>query len=233
MCYGEPSPSFPSPDCQDEISAEVESLVFGKANTSSSIVIIPDIYGTSAFYQGLSTLLAQKGARVYLVNPFAGLGDLKEGTREEAFARRHKVHDKAFVDQVEAFCESQKVDSVIGFCLGGYYIFELARRNVAANLVGFYGFPQGMDNIDPLPKPFDYLDSVSKQQLCLMPGQDMAVGIDNVERLAQMAQGNDALQLHVYQESGHTFLKDLDSDDEQLRNNALDALAKCERAVGL
>ena len=233
MCHGAPSPSFPAPDVRGEVSAEVEALVFGDESAAKSVAVIPDIFGLNQFYRGFATYLASKGAKVYLTNPFAGLGALPEATREAAFARRHKVRDRAFVNALEAFCASHGVDGVVGFCLGGLYVFDLARRGVPQALVGLYGFPQGLPNQDPLPVPFDYLADVGKWQTCLMPGQDQSVGPDNVARLAEVAQQNPALDLHVYAESGHGFLGDLDSEDERLRGHADDALRRCEQALGL
>ncbi len=230
MCHGEPSPSFPAPVVDGEFSHEVDGLTFGSETASIRIAVIPDIYGLNQFYQGFCTHLASKGSRVFLVNPFAGLGGLSEMTREAAFARRMKVRDTAFVDQFEAFCTSHSVGGVVGFCLGGCYVFELARRNVSQDLVGFYGFPQGMQNIDPLPMPFDYLGSIKKPHTCLMPGQDQSVGIENVKRLGEIAATNQSLNLKIYAASGHGFLKDLDSEDAELKSNAEDALATCESA---
>jgi len=234
MCHGDPSPSFPAPAVDGEVTAEgVEALAFGAEAAPKRIAVIPDIYGLNQFYRGLCTHLAAKGSRVLLVNPFAGLGELPEATREAAFARRMKVRDKAFVDRFEAFCNAQQVHGILGFCLGGFYVFELARRNVAQDLVGFYGFPQGMRNEDPLPVPFDYLGSIDKPHTCLMPGQDQSVGVENVARLGELAEANPNLRLKVYPESGHGFLNDLDGDDPKLKSNAAGALATCESALGL
>lgn len=233
MCHGEPSPYFPEPIVDGEFSAEVEGLAFGSETALTRIAVIPDIYGLNQFYRGFCTHLASKGGRVFLVDPFANLGGLREITREAAFARRMKVCDKAFVDRFQAFCTSHKIGGVVGFCLGGYYVFELARRDVSQDLVGFYGFPQGMQNIDPLPTPFDYLASIKKPHTCLMPGQDQSVGVENVKRLGEMATTNPSLKLKIYEASGHGFLKDLDSEDAQLRSNAEDALATCESAFRL
>ncbi len=233
MCHGEPSPSFPDPLVAGDISAEVEALVFGADSAPRRIAVIPDIYGLNQFYRGLCTHLASKGSRVFLVNPFAGLGGLPEATREAAFARRARVRDKDFVDRFEAFCNTQEIDGVLGFCLGGFYVFELARRNVRQNLVGFYGFPQGMQNEDPLPVPFEYLGSIAKPHTCLMPGRDQSVGVENVTRLGEIAATNPSLRLKTYDESGHGFLKDLDGEDPRLRSNAVDALTMCESALGL
>ena len=106
-------------------------------------------------------------------------------------------------------------------------------RGVPQALVGLYGFPQGLPNQDPLPVPFDYLADVGKRQTCLMPGRDQSVGVENIARLEEIAQQNPAIDLHLYAESGHGFLTDLDSEDGQLRGHAQDALRRCEQALGL
>lgn len=233
MCHGEPSESFPTPEVTGEIHAEVAALTFGRESAEKRIAILPDIYGLNQFYRGLSTYLSGKACQVFLVNPFDGLDPLPKVTRDAAFARRSNVADRDFVDRFEAFCGSHRIDGVVGFCLGGLYVFELARREVAQNLVGFYGFPQGMQNIDPLPVPFDYLGTLTKPHACLMPGQDASVGIENIERLAKIAETKESLRLRLYPESGHGFLTDLDSDDAQLKANAVDALTHCECVLGL
>lgn len=233
MCHTQESRFFPSPEPVGQIDGEVEALLFGSDSAQRQLAILPDIYGQSPFYQGLATRLAHKGARVFLLNPFAGHGELPEPTREAAFARRHKVADSQFVDAVESFCGHHGINGIVGFCLGGYYIFELARRQVPQDLVGFYGFPQGMENRDPLPTPFDYLASVDKHHTCLMPADDQVVGADNIARLATLAENNPAIDLRLYPGSGHGFLKDLEGNDTALRGNALDALDRCERALGL
>ena len=233
MCHGKASAFFPTPEVKGEISTEIEALYFGDEGASKRLAILPDIYGANAFYQGLSTYLARKGCRVYLTNPFHEFGELPEVTREAAFERRHKLKDKDFIDRFEAFCNAQTVDGVIGFCLGGYYIFELARRNVNQDLVGFYGFPQGFQNQDPLQVPYEYLATIEKKHVSLMPGQDMSVGVENVNKLKEIADANANLQLTVYEASGHGFLADLDSDNSILRENALESLKQCEAALGV
>ncbi|MEQ8691420.1 MAG: hypothetical protein RIC89_11360, partial [Pseudomonadales bacterium] len=109
MCHGAASAYFPSPELEGMISAELEALVFGTEEASRTIALLPDIYGPNAFYQGLATHLARLGARVYLLNPFADLGELSEVTREAAFARRNRVRDKDTVDRIETFSQSHGV----------------------------------------------------------------------------------------------------------------------------
>ncbi|WP_081493041.1 dienelactone hydrolase family protein [Bradyrhizobium yuanmingense] len=228
MCHGAAVRSFPSPTRDEPFEGLVHGFRFGDPAATNHIAVLPDIYGCNPFYRGLSERFAQRGARVSLVDPFYGLGDLPEVTREAAFARRHKVQDKKFIEQFEQFCVVERVTGVIGFCLGGLYVFELARRDLPVALVGLYGFPQGMPNADPLPVPFDYLAHVARSFTMLMGAQDISVGPDIVARLSAISPSAPAMDLTVYENAGHGFLPLIDSEDPLERDVAVDALRRID-----
>ncbi|TDJ68191.1 MAG: carboxymethylenebutenolidase 2 [Proteobacteria bacterium] len=233
MCHGEKSPAFPDPSPSSLYRDDIQAMVFGSPDAAHKVAILPDIFGCNPFYQGFATHLAARGARVYLIDIFAGLGDLPKATREAAFERRHKLKDRVFVDAFEQFLANEKLAGVIGFCLGGLYVFELARRNVAGALVAFYPFPQGLVNQDALDVPFDYLPSVATPHTVLIGDADASVSPEHIARLRDIAADNPALDLNVFETSGHGFLADLAADDELKRSNAERALARCEAVLGL
>jgi carboxymethylenebutenolidase len=230
MCHGTAIGAFPEPEIPEAFSGRVAGYRFASSGGRKA-AILPDIYGCNDFYRGLATKLRQSGADVWLVDPFAGLGELAERTREAAFARRNKVRDRDFVDRFEAFLREEGIEAVIGFCLGGLYVFELARRGVEVTLLGLYGFPQGLPNQDPVPVPFDYLAEVRQPFTMLMGEQDESVGAANIARLAALEGEVPAMTLKVYPGVGHNFLPLLDSDDPQLQALARDALERIERAA--
>ncbi|QLC26423.1 dienelactone hydrolase family protein [Parasphingopyxis algicola] len=227
MCHGKAVRAFPDPMDAESFDDGVSGYRFG-GDTERRIAILPDIYGCNDFYRGLSTHLAERGAQVFLVDTFAGLGDLPEVTREAAFARRGQVEDKAFLDRFEDFVRRNRIGGVIGFCLGGLYVFELARRGVDADLLGLYGFPQGLPNQDPLPVPFEYLPQVTTPFAMLLGAEDESVGADNIAKLGTLAPDIPAMALKVYDGVGHNFLPFLDSDDADKKAIAKDALARIE-----
>ncbi len=231
MCHGKAVAAFPTPTEPVAFNNRVTGYHWANQNADSKIAILPDIYGCNPFYRGLATRYAQMGADVYLVDTFAGFGDLPEMTREAAFARRGKVADKEFLDRFEAFADSQGITGIIGFCLGGLYVFELARRGMRAALVGLYGFPQGLPNQDPLPAPFEYLHAVDTPFAMLLGADDPAVGADNVKRLQAMVPDVPGMDLTVYDGVGHDFLPLLDSENPAMRATAEDALAICDRLL--
>jgi carboxymethylenebutenolidase len=144
-----------------------------------------------------------------------------------AFERRHELRDGEVCTLLQTFNANQKIDAVIGFCLGGNYVFELARRNVCAKLVGYYSFPAGLPNQDQLTPAFEYLHELVTPVTVLAGNCDESAGRDNVARMAEMAADIPALALHIYRDSGHGFLAQLDSDDDNLRRNAEQSLAVC------
>lgn len=232
MCHTRANIALPSPGQADRISDPgATALAYGAPASDHRIIVIPDIYGASPFYRGLSTWYANKGARVFLLDPFAEVGELPEVTREAAFARRAKLRDRACVDAIEDFAGRHRVTGIVGFCLGGLYVFELARRGVNAALISLYGFPQGMPNHDPLPVPFDYLDGLAAQQIAIFGETDYLQTPENFARLKDLAAKNPGFSLRLYPKSGHGFLADLDSQDDTLCTNAHDALALTTKAL--
>lgn len=240
MCHGKPSSRFPTPDEGTAFGATpaggetaggtLHGFAFGP-DLGPRLAILPDIYGCNPFYKGLATHLAGKGLRVFLMNPFHAFGDLPEQTREAAFERRHKLRDRAYVDAFEAFLDREEIEGVLGFCLGGLYIFELAKRGYAGRLVAFYPFPQGLPNEDPLQVPFEYLDGVTARQTVLIGDSDPSLGPEHTARLRAVAAANPAIDLHVFAGSGHGFLGDLDSGESEKRANAEAALAIAEKGL--
>jgi carboxymethylenebutenolidase len=231
MCHGAACTAFPPPGEYVTMNAAPSSFAFGDPKEPVRIAILPDIYGPGPFYQGLATYLAAQGAFVHLMNPFHELGSLPEPSREAAFARRHRVRDRDYVDSFERFAREQSITSVVGFCLGGLYVFELARRGLPVSLLSLYGFPQGLANDDPLPVPFDYLDGLPHRHVAVFGDEDHSQTPDNFRRLADISSRTPGFELHVFPGSGHGFLSDLDCDNPARVKNARSALAIVEKAA--
>ena len=235
MCHNDKLSALPAPGTYQrkeaeglkywEFDCQFEGRESGAAN--KRVMVLTDIYGCNAFYQSFATYLTSKGWQVHLIDLYTDLGELEEITREAAFERRHLLRDRKVCDMLEAHVKSQGISAVVGFCLGGNYVLELARRNVAVNLVGYYPFPAGLPNEDGIEIPLDYLAQVTKPVTLLLGDSDDSAGRENTAKAAEIAQSNKALDAHVYQKSGHGFLAHLDSDDDILRKNAEDSLAVC------
>lgn len=236
MCHSAPSARLPAVDGEpfraETPEGALTGLRFGESGPSGAALILPDIYGMTPFYRGLAAHLAAMGGEAILLDPFADHGELSEQSREAAFARRHLIADTAFVDSVQAFMADRPVRAVMGFCLGGNFVLELARRDARCRLLAVYPFPQGLANRDALPAPVEWLPSASTPMTILIGQADMSVGPEVVARLQLIASANPVIDLTVYAGAGHGFMTDLDSADPEARGRAEAALARAEVLLG-
>jgi carboxymethylenebutenolidase len=210
----------------ENFSRELDGVVFKDANPGKKIAILPDIYGLTDFYKGYASYVAGFGARTYLTNPWSEFGDLPEATREAAYERRHKLKDREHCDRLEEFLASENIETVIGFCLGGNFVFELARRGFDGTLIAIYPLPWGMANQDEIAPAFDYMPTLDKEVTILMGEADHLAGPDNIQKLKDIVADNPNLTLHLYEGSNHGFFTDIDGDDKKLQGNARDAIDK-------
>ncbi|HKY21355.1 MAG TPA: dienelactone hydrolase family protein [Vicinamibacterales bacterium] len=226
MCHEKTPAIFPSLEPAERITGEISGYRYVGRRGGPRLAVLPDIYGCNEFYRGYASYLAELGAgEVLLINPFEAHGELEVVTRETAFARRDKISDRAFVDAFVDFSKRSDLQGVVGFCLGGLYVFELARRQAVDRLVAYYPFPQGLKNQEPLDKPFDYLESVTAKHLVLVGDRDPLLGEENLTRLRSVSSSNHALVLHVAPGASHGFLGDLSSEDPERVAVAREALA--------
>ncbi|MGI9262947.1 MAG: dienelactone hydrolase family protein, partial [Woeseiaceae bacterium] len=168
---------------------------------------------------------------VYLTNPWSEFGELPEPTREAAYERRHLLHDRAHCDALELFLAAKNIDAMVGFCIGGNFSFEMARRGFERTNISIYPLPWGMDNQDAIAPAFDYMPDLTDDVTILMGEADHLAGPENIEKLKTIVAVNDRLTLHLYPGSNHGFFTDIDGDDESLKANAADGIAKVNQIL--
>ena len=229
MCHRDGLSSFGEIRDHSDFHAAVSGIHF--PGDGAQIAVMPDIYGLTDFYKGYASYLAGRGADVYLTNPWHEFGDLAEATREAAYERRHKLRDREHCDRLERFLSDKAIDTFVGFCIGGNFAFELARRGFGGTNVAIYPLPWGMPNPDQLTPAFDYLPELDRDVTIIMGAADHLAGAENIARLETQARANPRLTLHLYPGSDHGFFKDIAGEDEALRTNAEDAMSKVDRLL--
>jgi carboxymethylenebutenolidase len=231
MCHTDKIDYFGDSLTAEPFAAEVAGLRYGTSDFGKRVAVLPDIYGLTDFYKGYASYIANQGAQTWLVNPWAPYGDPPELTREAAYERRHKLRDSEHCDQLDTFLANANIDTIVGFCIGGNFAFELARRGYKGTIVAVYPLPWGMANDDALTPAFEFMPTLEKHVTILMGDADQLAGPENIDRLVNTVKHNDKLELHLYAGSNHGFFTDLLGDDEALRNNALDAIEKINRII--
>ena len=229
MCHSDRIEYFGELKEHSEFSHIVDGLHFQESGRK--ITILPDIYGLTDFYIGYASYLCRQGADVYLANPWSGLGGTSTMSREDTYVRRAKLKDKSYCDKVEQFLCDQNIDAVVGFCLGGNFGLEMAKRGYDKTNISIYPLPWGMDNQDKIEPAFDYMGSLAHKVNIFMGEADHLAGPDNINKLCDIVSQNQNLTLDLYKGSNHGFFTDLNGEDGPLRNNALDAIDKVNQIL--
>ncbi len=229
MCHTEQIEYFGNTLDYKDFSEEVDGITFD--GSGRNIVILPDIFGLTDFYKSYASYLARQGATVHIVNPWSGLGGEPTPSREEAYARKNKLKEFSYCNQIEEFLGTKNIDAIIGFCLGGNFTLEMARRGYSGTNISIYPLPWGMDNQDRLIPAFDYMPDLNKKVHIFMGEADHLAGPDNIEKLVSIVDGNKNLTLNLYEGSNHGFFTDLDGDEENLKENAKDAIERVNKIL--
>ena len=224
MCHTQLIEYFGEMQAYREFSNAVDGLLFAGNDSGMRVAVLPDIYGLTDFYKSYASYLAGFGAITYLTNPWSAFGELAEPTREAAYERRHLLRDREHCDRLQEFLAAENIDAVVGFCIGGNFAFELARRGYAGTIIAIYPLPWGMENQDEIAPAFEYMPSLAKDVTIMMGAADHLAGADNIQRMKEIVAGNNYLTMHLYDGSNHGFFTDIDGDDEKLKGNAKDAI---------
>lgn len=192
-----------------------------EAPTAGPVVMIPDIYGATPFYQGLSSRLAVGGHPTLLVDYFYQAGELAELTREAAFARLASVDGDRALSDVEAAIELAGRNAgglgrvgTLGFCLGGQLGLLLAaqRRDLVTGC--FYAFPEGVSAsmaVHP-SRPIDLAADITGPIFAVWGDEDY-IPVATIERFAaEMDRHGADYRWRLVPGHGHGFLQGLESD---------------------
>ena len=190
------------------------------------ILIINDVYGRSPFYESLAARLATAGFTALLPEFFFRLDPLPERSRELAMARRIHLDEgqalRELATALDWFKQQPGVEGdrlgTIGFCMGGTFVLDLAAERDDLVSVCYYGFPAGANRKDGKgpPAPLDLVDTMRGPILGFWGDQDVGVGMENVEKLAQeLKRRNVDFEYTIYPGLGHGFLAASELDPEK------------------
>lgn len=185
-----------------------------------AVLVVSDIYGRTPFYEHLSARLADAGYVVALPDLFFRQGELRENTRDAAFARHSRLDESGAVGDLAAVLawvrEAQAVGGstvgLLGFCLGGTLALDLAAEHDGLAVACYYAFPYGMTSSRPAPRPIDLTDRIHAPVLAFWGDRDY-IDLDDIHAFSQrMHVGPSDYEHVIYPGQGHGFLTGLVED---------------------
>jgi len=196
---------------------QMPSLHVGDAE-SPAVLLVGDVFGRSAFYERLATIIAVAGFQVLVPDFFFREGPLPEQTKQAAFARRAHLDEGRTIDDLRAAIAwlrkagpTSKIGTM-GFCMGGTFVLDLASTEDDLVTVAYYGFPEPQPSrAAPPPKPMDLVDSLRGPVLAIWGQNDETVGIENIHAYVDLASNtNPQFTAEVVPGLGHGFLAEVD-----------------------
>jgi carboxymethylenebutenolidase len=202
---------------------------------TAGLVLHPDIGGLRPLFEDMARRLATHGLAVCVIEPFAAQPESVRASVETRLAHVRDLDDTQQMDMLAAAADLLVVEddvarvSVLGFCMGGHYVFKAASIDRFDAAVSFYGMVRAPEawrgpnhRIDPL--------SVAAQMaptLAYFGANDPWTPAADIADLRAAWSGRTDCEIVVVEEAEHGFIHDPDREVHR----ADDAALAWERAL--
>jgi len=202
---------------------------------SAGLVLHPDIGGLRPLFEDMARRLATHGLAVWVVEPWAGVPAAELTTLESRMARVKDLDDSQQMDILAAAANQLVVDddvtrvSVLGFCMGGHYVFKAAASDRFDAAVSFYGMvrtPEGWQGPGHRIEPLAVAAQMAPT-LAYFGSNDPYTPAADIEALRAAWSGRTDCEIVVVEGAEHGFVHDPDRDIHR----ADDAAHAWERAL--
>jgi carboxymethylenebutenolidase len=224
MCHPDIPDGMPAPSVERrEVSIAVsdgESLpcLHVGDEREPAVLVVGDVFGRSPFYERLADVIAATGFQVLVPDFFFRQGPLAEQTKQAAFARRMQLDESNAVADLRVAIDwlreagSRATVGMIGFCMGGTFVLDLASTEDDLVTVAYYGFPIPQSALpSPPPRPIDLVNTLRGPVLAVWGEEDETVGIENIRAYVAVARAaNPEFAAEVLPGLGHGFLANAD-----------------------
>ncbi|MDQ1433771.1 MAG: carboxymethylenebutenolidase [Actinomycetota bacterium] len=186
----------------------------------AGVVLHPDIGGLRPLFEDMARRLATHGLAVSVIEPFAGLSEPPGSTVEARMAQVKDLDDTQQMDMLTAAGDLLVVEddvsrvSVLGFCMGGHYVFKAASLDRFDAAVSFYGMLRTPEawrgpghRIEPLEVAADMVPT-----LAYFGSNDPYTPAADIEALRAAWSGRTDCEIVVVEGAEHGFVHDPERD---------------------
>jgi carboxymethylenebutenolidase len=186
----------------------------------AGVVLHPDVGGLRPLFEDMARRLATHGLAVSVIEPFAGLSEPPGSTTEARMAQVKELDDTQQMDMLTAAADFLVVEddisrvSVLGFCMGGHYVFKAASLDRFDAAVSFYGMLRTPEawrgpghRIEPLEVAADMVPT-----LAYFGSNDPYTPAGDIEALRAAWSGRTDCEIVVVEGAEHGFVHDPDRE---------------------
>jgi carboxymethylenebutenolidase len=201
----------------------------------AGVVLHPDVGGLRPLYTDMARRLATHGLAVCAIEPFAGIAEEDRATVEQRLASVKDLDDTQQLEMLESAANLLVVEDgvsrvcVLGFCMGGHYVFKAAAGDRFDAAVAFYGMLRTPDawagpghSIEPLAVAGEMCPT-----LAIFGSADPWTPAADIDALRAAWSSRPDCEIVVIEGGDHGFVHDPDRDVHR----AEDAAACWERAI--
>ena len=186
----------------------------------AGVVVHPDIGGLRPLFEDMARRLATHGLAVSVIEPFAGLSEPPGASTEARMAQVKDLDDTQQMDILTAAADLLVVEddvsrvSVLGFCMGGHYVFKAASLDRFDAAVSFYGMvrtPEGWRGPGHRIEPLDVAAEMVPT-LAFFGSNDPYPPPADIEALRAAWSARTDCEIVVVEGAEHGFVHDPDRD---------------------
>jgi carboxymethylenebutenolidase len=187
---------------------------------TAGLVLHPDIGGLRPLFEDMARRLATHGLAVCAIEPFAALTGSARESVESRFAAVKELDDTQQLEILAAAADLLVVEddiarvSVLGFCMGGHYVFKAAATDRFDAAVAFYGMLRTPDawrgpghRIEPLDVAAGMVPT-----LAIFGSNDSWTPAADIDALRTAWSGRDDCEIIVVEGAEHGFVHDPERD---------------------
>jgi carboxymethylenebutenolidase len=201
----------------------------------AGVVLHPDMGGLRPLFEDMARRLATHGFAVCVMEQFAALPEANRATVEARMAHVKDLEDDQQLEILSAAADLMVVEddvsrvSILGFCMGGHYVFKAAASDRFDAAVPFYGMlrtPDGWGGPGHRIEPLDVAGDMCPT-LAIFGSVDPWTPAADIDALRAAWSGRDDCEIVVIDGADHGFVH----DPERPVHRADDAAACWERAI--